>query len=233
MCYWRGGDNALPGYRLVHVLMHSAQCRHHFNRLKQQTRNIWGVSRQTNLSDQNKSEKIWKLVFFTTWYDVCRCSEEPLCSHCCAPWGPVYPTNDVKERMGGGGGWEKKTAYGSASYIKEATRCAVIHCQFALFVSCSPSSLPHSPRWLSRGNKGTSVVPTPSPSLVEPPFNELHTVSTAKSGLLLSNGISPLLSALGRASRSALSLQNTSTLPSATSQTEGGGGGGGGNKWSV
>lgn len=169
--------------------------------------------------------------FSTTWYDVCRCSEEPLCSHCCAPWGPVYPTNDVKERMGGGRE-RKKTAYGSASYIKEATRCAAIHCQFALFVSCNPSSLPHSPRWLSRGNKGTSVVPTPSPSPVEPPFNELHTVSTAKSGLLLSNGISPLLSALGRASRSALSLQNTSTLPSATSQT-GGGGGGGGNKWSV
>lgn len=92
------------------------------------------------------------------------------------------------------GGGRKKTAYESASYIKEATRCAVIHCQFALFVSCNPSCLPHSPRWLSRGNKGTSVVLTPSPSPVEPPFNELHTVSTAKSGLLLSNGISPLLS---------------------------------------
>lgn len=131
------------------------------------------------------------------------------------------PLMTWRREWGGGG---NKTAYGSASYIKEATCCAVIHCQFALFVSCSPSSLPHSPRWLSRGNKGTSVVPTPSPSLVEPPFNELHTVSTAKSGLLLSNGISPLLSALGRASRSALSLQNTSTLPSATSQTGGGGG---------
>lgn len=121
----------------------------------------------------------------------CRCSEELFCSHRWVPWGPVYPANDAKKRMGGG------TAYGSASYIKEATRCAVIHCQFALFVSCNPSCLPTLP--------GDSAAVTKAPvwflPQVRPLWNLLlmsyYTVSTAKLAFYFGMGF--LLSAMGRA----------------------------------
>lgn len=133
--------------------------------------------------------------YFFPFYDLVWCSAGVLRSS-------FVPTVESREarfiplmtwRREWGGG----TAYGSASYIKEATGCAVIHCQFALFVSCNPSCLPTLP--------GDSAAVTKAPvwflPQVRPLWNLLlmsyYTVSTAKLAFYFGMGF--LLSVLGRA----------------------------------